>query len=478
MVKPFINPILRRRRRTTSKKKDSSYSGYSQNYGGLINPITGVGTSLDKNSQSFYIPTRLISKNDHETIYIQSWAAAKFIDIPVDDMFVRWREFTDMDSANVKIIEKAEKEFKIKSKLSKSMKSGRLYGTGLFVILTKEATPDKPLNIDRMMPGDLSNIITVDRFDATVVEKENNPFSLNYGLPLLYRITLKYGGSFIAHHSRVIRFDGKSPMTDNSWQAYDQDWGIASIVPVLTEIFQDSNISKGVAHLVNEASVPVQKISDFEDAISGSGDEDSMSLQDRMEQITMLRSIYRTVFMDSEDSLERVAVSFAGLPDLLDRSATRLSAAADIPETRFWSKSIVGMQSTGEGEQRNYALKVASDQENKLPEPLDKIDSVLEKHTGLSEKIKYKFVSIMDISEKDKTEVALKKVQIVAPLVNLGLIDEDEGRAILDGDEIIGNLDDLDETLPGIDTFKRNLANKQIERQQQEGFANKGELKK
>lgn len=465
MTKRFKSPTVRRKKQIRKKHTDNTGYAYGNgNYrGGLVNPIAGAGTSLDKNNSSFFAPTRINSKNFNEVLYVESWAAAKFVNIPVDDMFLKWREFCDMETKSMEIVQEIEKEFKIKTKLAKSMKNGRLYGAGLFIILTKESSPEMPLNINRMLPGDLANIITVDRFDANVVSKEKNPYSKNYGKPIFYNITMKHGGSFVVHHSRVIRFDGIEPMTDNSWQSYDQDWGVPSIVPVITEIFQDSNVSKGVAHLVNEASIAIQKVSDFEDAISGS-DPDTMSIQARMEQTTMLRSIYRTVFMDTEDDFDRREISFGNLPEIMDRNANRLSAAADIPETRFWSKSMSGLNSTGEGEERNYALKVATDQSNILPEPLQKIDAIIQKHAGLPEKICYKFPSILDLSEKDKTDIALKKSQIVVPLVTAGIIDEDEARAIMDNDDILGNFDDMDISTESVDDFKKSLANIQVER--------------
>ena len=464
MKKRFQRPVTRRKKQRKKYTDNTGDSYGNTNYrGGLVNPIAGAGTSLDKNNSSFFAPTRLQSKNFSEVLYVESWAAAKFVNIPVDDMFLKWREFCDMDNRTVEVVQEIEKEFKIKTKLAKSMKNGRLHGTGLFIILTKDSTPEMPLNINRMLKGDLANIITVDRFDANIVSKEKNPFSNNYGKPIFYNITMKQGGSFVVHHSRVIRFDGIEPMTDNSWQSYDQDWGVPSIVPVITEIFQDSNVSKGVAHLVNEASVAIQKVTDFEDALSGS-DPDTMSLQQRMEQTTALRSIYRTVFMDAEDDFDRREISFGNLPEIMDRNANRLSAAADIPETRFWSKSMSGLNSTGEGEERNYALKVATDQNNILPEPLQKIDTIIQKHAGLPEKICYKFPSILDLSEKDKTDIAEKKSRIVVPLVTAGIIDEDEARAILDGDDILGNYDDMDGAIEPADEFKKSLANIQIQR--------------
>ncbi|MCK4814686.1 hypothetical protein KA005_02860, partial [bacterium] len=99
-------------------KLQDQVEAYANNLGGLTsggfqNLLTGAGTSLDKTEYSFYLPTRITSKNQLETLYIQSWAAKKFIDIPVDDMFIRWREFTDMENENVELIQQAELDFNI-----------------------------------------------------------------------------------------------------------------------------------------------------------------------------------------------------------------------------------------------------------------------------------------------------------------------------------------------------------------------------
>lgn len=421
--------------------------------GGYLNLLTGAGTNLDKTEYSYYIPTRITSKNELETLYVQSWAAKKFIDIPVDDMFIRWREFTDMENENIEALQQAELDFDVTGKLSRAMKAGNLYGTGLVILITKEAPLEKPLNIDRLQRGDLINILAVDRFDATVMSKDNSLLSPRYGEPELYRINLKRGGNIDVHASRVLRFDGITSLSQTNWYSYDEDWGIPSIVPVITEIHQDSGVNKGVAHLVSEASVGIQKIEDFADAVSGGPDSD-MTIQERMEAITTSRSIYRTVFMDKDESFERNEVTFTGLPEIIDRNAKRLAAAANIPATRFWGQSPMGLNATGDSDMKNYAIQVAADQSKKLPKPLFLIDQVLSKHTGITEPIDYDFPSLIDMSDNEQADVLLKKSQAIVPLILQGIITEEEGRASLDGDPILGNLEVMAD-LPEIEAFKQ-----------------------
>lgn len=421
--------------------------------GGYLNLLTGAGTSLDKTEYSFYVPTRTTSKNELETLYVQSWAAKKFIDIPIDDMFIRWREFTDMENDNIELLQQSELDFDITGKLSRVMKAGNLFGTGLMILITKEAPLDKPLNIDRLQRGDLLNILIVDRFDATIMKKDFDFLSPRFGEAELYKINFKRGGNINVHASRILRFDGMASLSQTNWQSYDEDWGIPSILPVITEIHQDSGINKGVAHLVSEASVGIQKIEDFADAVSGGPDCD-MTIQQRMEAITAARSIYRTVFMDKEESFERVSISFTGLPEIIDRNAKRLAAAANIPATRFWGVSPVGMNATGDSDMKNYAMQVTADQKKKLTKPLYLLDQVLSKHVGVDESISYEFPSLIDVSDSEQADVLLKKAQAIAPLVLQGIITEEEGRAALDGDAILGNLE-TEQLLPEIEEFKR-----------------------
>ena len=252
------------------------------NFGGIQNNTTGLGTALDKSEDSFFTPTRVTTRTELEVIYAQSWACAKFIDIPVDDMFIRWRSFVDMGESAVETMAQQEVKHGVKEKLARAMKGGRLYGTGMLIIMSKEAPLDKPFNADRMRPGDLDNLLVVDRFDCSVLQRNGDPFSPRYGEAESYQINIKYGGAFIVHASRVLRFDGLRPISSTGWYNYDQDWGVSEIIPVITSIKQDSVLASGIAHLTQEASIPVMKLADFQDAIEGGCDAD-MSLSQRAE---------------------------------------------------------------------------------------------------------------------------------------------------------------------------------------------------
>ena len=410
--------------------------------GGMVNAGTGLGTAMDKSQLNYFTATRLNSRQELEILYNESWACQKFIDIPVDDMFIRPRVFEDMDEKVIDTLKEQEKRFNVNSRLARAIKGGRLMGTAVMIALTREAPLDKPFNAERMRPGDLLNFLVVDRFDLTVLAWETDPTDINYGNPSLYSVTLTRGGRFDIHASRLIRFDGMRSLSMNGWTTYDEDWGVSEVVPVITSIYQDNALATGIAHLTQETSIPVMKIDDFEDAIQGNCDAE-MSLSQRAEAVSAAKSIFRTIFMGKNEEFERHAVNWTGLPDLMDRYAQRLSAAADIPATRFNGQSPLGMNSTGEGDQQNYALKVAATQVKQLEDPYEFIDMILMKDAGIQGEVNYVFPSLIDMSEKDKAEIADKKADTALKLTTPGIIDENEARAMLNGDEVIGTLEEM-----------------------------------
>ena len=118
--------------------------------GGFTNPLTGAGGAADKSEGGFFTPTCIYNRALLETIYVQSWAARKFIDIPVNDMLIRWRTLSGDD---VEPMAEAESRHQVRHKLTNAMKAGRLYGSAFIVIATSEAPLFEPLIPDRVRPG-------------------------------------------------------------------------------------------------------------------------------------------------------------------------------------------------------------------------------------------------------------------------------------------------------------------------------------
>ena len=208
------------------------------------------------------------------------------------------------------------------------------------------------------------------------------PYSPTYGQTIEYFMSPTLGRPFHVHASRVLRFDGLTPLSASGYIVYQREWGVSCVIPVLLSLLQDQAVASGASHLTNEASIPVLRIGGLREAMQGRPDPGDPTPAQMGEAINTFKSLYRTMFLDSGDEFERVNVTWSGLPDLMDRFARRLAAAADIPATRFWGQSPVGMNATGESDMKNYASNVAAQQKRLLTEPLRTLDVVLARSAG------------------------------------------------------------------------------------------------
>ena len=75
----------------------------------FINNTTGMGGASDKDLGGAFYAYRM-PREEAEQLYAMSWAAAKMVDIPIDDMFWRGRRFTGDDQNAIDAFEEAEHE--------------------------------------------------------------------------------------------------------------------------------------------------------------------------------------------------------------------------------------------------------------------------------------------------------------------------------------------------------------------------------
>ena len=395
---------------------------------------------LDDTTSSVRQQLRYFDGRDYlRNLYVCNWTIARAIDIIVDDMFVKWRDFGD----DAEVMRAAENQFGIRHKLSRAMKWARLYGSAIVVFITDEADLSTPLNPDALRRNNLQNVIVVDKYNSSIEEYDQDIISNNYRLPTFYRIY----GKHKVHASRVIRFDGIPPDSNRP-----HDWGESILKQILDTVEHDRKIFDAAAYLMEQASIDVIKLERYRQALASGedhGDIDTPSLRDQMQTITKNKSIYRTLFMDSSDDYVRTAYQFGGVDQLMSKFQLRLSAAVGVPATRFWGQSPVGMNATGDSDAQNWAIHVGAMQEQMLSEPLQKLDAVLAKNAGLAEVPAYTWKPLLKMSEADMSTAALTRAQLISQALMSGVIDEAEARKILRTASEIETLpDEIDFELP------------------------------
>ena len=184
-------------------------------------------------------------------------------------------------------------------------------------------------------------------------------------------------------------------------------------------------------------------IAGLRESIAGGGDPDEASPEQIGEEINRMKSVYRLLMLDEpgRETFSRVQVAFGGLSDLLDKMPARVSAALDIPFTRFMGNPPKGMNATGEGDQDNYILMMEANREAKLRDVLGmQLDPMLARHAGLKEAPEYEWRSLLELSDRDVAEAAKLKAEALQIAVTGYWMDEDEARESINGDPVFGEL--------------------------------------
>ena len=428
--------------------------------GGITNPGTGMGTSLDKTQGSFFQATQMVWRSPLEVLRAQSAFAKKYTDLLVDDMFIKWRDFKDGDVEGAALeMRKAERRYRLQDRLRRGMKGGRAHGTSLVVLYTKEAPMDTPLDTKRIREGDLLSIRVYDRYDASVGDRDYDPAAEYYG-PINYNIHPTRGSGTGGrrfqdriHASRIMRFDGLDPLTDSRFTVYDEDWGLSVLLPVITSILEDQSIVSAVAHMTQEASIPVLMVRDLRESIKGGVTGGEATADQIGSAINRLKSVWRLMMLEKgAEEFQRVAVQFGGLADIMQKIPERIAAMGGYPVTHFMGKSPGGLNATGESDMRIYVQGMEAERGHMLegmPGHADiwTLDEVIARSHGMEEAPEYEWHSLLDMSDQEIAQVSKTKAEALKVAWDMGLIvDENEGRGILDGDPVFGELPELSES--------------------------------
>ena len=392
-----------------------------QRSGGLMNAASGMGGVGDKSQFFQFLPYWLNSKQFIENTVINSWVADRFINMPVNDMFTKPREYDDDN------FWAADDALKIDNCIARAMRTARKYGTGLLWLVTKENSPDTPLDANRIRPGDITNIIVVDQYDASVLIRNTNLMSPRMGQPELYQINIHQIGTFQVHATRVYRFNGMQADSSNGWAQYNKDWGISNLAHAMTDIFNDASVVQGVCHMLQEASIPVQKIDGLAEILTQGTLADEPTVAERMTELNLYKSIYKTIFMDAKDTFERTSVNFSNIPDLLEKFADRLAMAAGISATRFLGKSPDGQNSTGEGDMRNDNRTTSANQQHKLRPVYNWLDPIIARHAGTVVP-DYEFPPLFEPTQKELSETVFQRTQASVNATGSSIWTEDEAK--------------------------------------------------
>lgn len=381
---------------------------------GLVNFVSGLGTSRDKRSSSFFVPS-LATFMDWERAFQFNWLAGRIITTVADDMTREgWQtswDGHDDDEGAVKALQDAEQEFDLQGKANAAETWARLYGGATIVIMIKnDIQLDKPLDVTKIKKGDLEALCVIDRQWITPTGSIDRKPGPNFGLPEFYQISDSTTGVPLVHWSRVVRFNGRK-LPKTLWLQNGM-WDASELQQVLENIADYDGSRANVAALVWEACVDIFKQKGLADALATA--EGTTQVTNRYQTGAMLKSTIKALVLDKEDEeYSQKNVTFAGLDHVMQTMMTDVCGAADIPMTRLFGQSPAGMTATGESDIRNYYDHVAARQQTSLKPQLMRIYQVLVRHVmgRMPDGFAVTFNPLWQLSDKERAEMNFQQAQ-------------------------------------------------------------------
>jgi len=403
----------------SAQQVHDSFQNFSAGLGiGTDNISTGSGYGFNPISRD-----RILV----EWMYRGNWVARLAVDVVADDMTREGVEFKgEMDPQDVEQLEESATRLDIWGKINRTVKWGRLYGGGIAVNMVSGQDYSTAWDPGRTGKGQYKGLVVLDRWmvqpSLNELVTEEGP---HIGHPKYYTVMASapaLRGKKI-HYTRIIRMEGsdlpyQQRLTENFWttSVYES---------VYDRMVMFDSASTGASQLAYKCYLRIVKIPRLRSIVAEGG----TALSGLVSFVDMMRRFQGSegvTLLDGEDEFEEHgANNYTGLAELLIHFGQQISGALQIPLVRLFGQSPVGLNSTGESDERLYYDGIHQQQVLHLQVAVTNIYRAI----ALSEGIKLpkgfgiKFKDLRRPTETEKSEIAERDARTITGALEGGWID-------------------------------------------------------
>ncbi len=402
--------------------------------------LSGIGHAARDKRESHYFQLDLIDIASARELYRGDPLAARIIEAKPNDMtregfdFVINGEDGDDSKSVQEDIENAWEELNLIPSIHQALcwESGLGGAAVLIGVDDGAASFQEPLNLNRVRRGVGVQFLTPLEPDEIVpVTRYSDPTSKKFNEPEFFQLATaglaKKSSSMLIHESRLLVFPGNRI----SKRVHDTagGWG-DSILTRVHRVLRDFNLTWSAAGiLVVDFAQAVYKMEGLNELLK----QDPKDIfKHRMLGMVMAQSVARMVMIDSKDEYERQQTPVAGLPELMDRFATQLAAAADLPLPLLLGESPGGLNASGaSGDQlRMHYDRCAALVRRKVVPSIRKITEIQLRARGIkppSWTIKPR--PLWQLTGKEKAEERKLQAEIDVSYIDRGVLTSEEVRS-------------------------------------------------
>lgn len=384
---------------------------------GWLNLFTGLGTRADKTKSTRAVPTGFLADAEKEIIYADDGLGARIVDLLPEDMmkqgwhYVFENEKEGFDNYS-KIYNHVFKEIRANYKIAQALKWARLYGGALILLGVYDGESlDQPLNLNKIKNFENLKIIPRNNVMYGTMEFQMNPELPHYGQVEYYPVTFYTGRQYQmqrVHYSRVIEIKGiEIPSSEASLIPMEfRYWGLSVFQRIQDRLKELGSSFSSLANLLNELTIGKYKYKDLAQIMSS--DDGGELVQKRLQAMDLMKSVFHSVLLDTDESFERDTLSFGGVSDVMYQFMMMTSAATGYPMTKLFGISPGGLNSTGEADMYQYYDMVKAKQETELLPIIERLVKIISEWQNIPEP-EIVFNPLEQMTEKEQAELEAKK---------------------------------------------------------------------
>lgn len=414
-----------RPRKDAAQKADGAY----------LNLVSGLGSKRDPGSYTQSAGARIFSEGELEALYTGDGFARRIIDVPANDMVRAGFEIEtegDDDDAFDPVMVRME-ELQAMERFCEALKLSALYGGALVVFGVQDGgLLEEPLNENAVKGVDFLRVY--DRHRVSRMVKYSDPMDSRYGQTEQYLVSPVNGSPYRVHETRCVVFQGD--FVPERLRELQDGWSASVLAKCWAQLMRFGVSHQWAEKLLERAQQAVNKMDGMWQQMMSPGGQ--KAIMDRLNILDMSRNILNTVAIDSKDDYTVQSNSFAGVPDIIDRFATALSAVTGMPRTLLLGEQSKGLSGGNEGDLQNWYAHISQLQKTRLLAPVDRLVGLLVKAMALPENYLIEFEPLHVPSDKDEAEV--KKIEAdtekvkadtMAAYIAAGALDPSEARNTL-----------------------------------------------
>lgn len=183
-------------------------------------------------------------------------------------------------------------------------------------------------------------------------------------------------------------------------------------------------------------------------------DQTGRTLINRLQFFTQVATNQRVMAVDKEmEDFANVSVPITGVSDIVAQSQEHMSSVSSIPLVLLTGITPAGLNASSDGEIRVFYDTILAKCEKDIRRPLEWITNMvqLSLFNEIDPDIKFEFVSLWEMSDKDKADIRKSNADAAAVYIANGVISPEEDRERLqneDGGMYAGTLDGEAPELP------------------------------